>query len=307
MRSKPDLSPNRTIHLIHHAAHGNHTEPAGSLAALERCLADGAAIIEIDILPLADGSFALLHERDLSIQTSGAGDAVHATRDVVGQLTYKSDGTIFTEKVGFLESAIDLLKAYPQTQRLQLDLKPYLPLTGTVLKNLISLIEPVLERVQVTTIADWVVRGLHAAVPELALGFDPLLYLDLVEDEPRPEGIPPFRVGAYGLLDDHPLAAYRWGALGDYFAARAEGLWTMAQPAREWFIRAEVLEMAQKAGFDWLGFLHAKGCTVDAWTIDVDQPIHLETAQYLAEQGVDELTTNTPAELAERLAVQAVY
>ena len=307
MRSKPDLPPNRTIHLIHHAAHGNHAEPPGSLAALERCLADGAAIIEIDILPLADGSFALLHERDLSVQTSGTGDAVRTTREVVGQLTYKSDGTIFTEKVGFLESAIDLLKAYPQTQRLQLDLKPYLPLTGTVLKNFITLIEPVLERVQVTTIADWVVRGLHAAVPELELGFDPLLYLDLVEDEPRPEGIPPFRVGAYGLLDDHPLAAYRWGALGDYFAARAEGLWTMAQPAREWFIRAEVLEMAQKAGFDWIGFLHAKGCTVDAWTIDVNQPVHLETAQYLAEQGVDELTTNTPTELAERLAVQAVY
>ena len=307
MRSKPDLSPNRTIHLIHHAAHGNHNEPSGSLAALERCLADGAAIIEIDILPLADGSFALLHERDLSVQTSGTGDAITTDREEIGKLNYKDNGTIFTEKIGFLENAIDLLKAYPQTQRLQLDLKPYLPLTGTVLKNFIALIEPVLDRVQVTTIADWVVRGLHAAVPELALGFDPLLYLDLVEDKPRPEGIPPFRVGAYGLLDDHPLAAYRWGALGDYFAARAEGLWTMAQPAREWFIRAEVLEMAQKAGFDWIGFLHAKGCTVDAWTIDVDQSVHLEAAQYLAEQGVDELTTNTPKELAERLAVQAVY
>ena len=107
--------------------------------------------------------------------------------------------------------------------------------------------------------------------------------------------------------DDHPLAAYRWGALGEYFAARAEGLWTLAQPAREWFIRAEVLEMAQKAGFDWIGFLHAKGCTVDAWTIDVDQPALLGAAQYLAEQGVDELTTNTPAELAERLVIRAVY
>ena len=214
MRSKPDLSPNRTIHLIHHAAHGNHAEPPGSLAALEHCLADGAAIIEIDILPLADGSFTLLHERDLSVQTSGAGDAVRATRDVVGQLTYKSNGTIFSEKVGFLESAIDLLKAFPQTQRLQLDLKPYLPLTGAVLDNFIALIEPVFDRIQVTTVADWVVRGLHAAVPELALGFDPLLYLDLIEDKPRPEGVPPFRTGAYGLLDDHhpwpPIAGAHW-------------------------------------------------------------------------------------------------
>lgn len=307
MRSKPDPSPNRTIHLIHHAAHGNHSEPAGSLAALESCLASGAAIVEIDILPLADGSFALLHERDLGAETSGTGDAVRATRAEVGQLTYKSNGTVSTERIGFLESAIDLMRAYPQAQRLQLDLKPYLPLTGAALESFISLIEPVLDRVQVTTVADWVVRGLHAAAPELELGFDPLLYLDLAEDAPRPEGVPPFRKGAYDLLDDHPLAAYRWGALGDYFAARAEGLLTLAQPAREWFIRAEVLEMAQKAGFDWIGFLHAKGCTVDAWTIDVDRPAHLQSAQYLVEQGVDDLTTNTPEMLAKHLTVQAVY
>ncbi len=307
MRSKPDPSPNRTIHLIHHAAHGNHTEPPGSLAALAHCLASGAAIIEIDILPLADGSFALLHERDLGAETSGMGDAVRATRAEVSELTYKSSGAISTEKIGFLESAIDLLKAHHQTQRLQLDLKPYLPLTGTVLQNFINLIKPVLDRVQVTTVADWVVRGLSQAIPELSLGFDPLLYLDLVEDDPRPEGVPPFRTGAYGLLDDHPLAASRWGTLSEYFTARAEGLWTQAQPAREWFIRAEVLEMAQKAGFDWIGFLHAHGCMVDAWTIDVTQPTLVKSAQYLVEQGVDDLTTDTPERLAELLAVQAVY
>jgi glycerophosphoryl diester phosphodiesterase len=307
MHSESDTPQNQAIHLIHHAAHGNHSEPAGSLAALAHCLAAGAAIIEIDILPLADGSFALLHERDLGAETCGAGDAVRATRDEIANLTYKSNGAITTEKIGFLEGAIALLQDHPQTQRLQLDLKPYLPLTGVVLKNFIELIEPVLKRVQVTTVADWVVRGLSQAIPELSLGFDPLLYLDLVEDDPRPESVPPFRIGAYGLLDDHPLAAYRWGAMSGYFAARAEGLWTQAQPAREWFIRAEVLEMAQKAGFDWIGFLHEHGCTVDAWTIDVTQPALLQTTQYLAEQGVDDLTTDTPERLAELLAVQAVY
>jgi glycerophosphoryl diester phosphodiesterase len=65
--------------------------------------------------------------------------------------------------------------------------------------------------------------------------------------------------------------------------------------------------MAQKAGFDWIGFLHEHGCTVDAWTIDVTQPALLQTTQYLAEQGVDDLTTDTPERLAELLAVQAVY
>jgi glycerophosphoryl diester phosphodiesterase len=46
---------------------------------------------------------------------------------------------------------------------------------------------------------------------------------------------------------------------------------------------------------------------VDAWTIDVTQPALLQTTQYLAEQGVDDLTTDTPERLAELLAVQAVY
>lgn len=307
MLSTPSTSPNHTIHLIHHAAHGHHTEPTGSLAALEHCLADGAAIVEIDVMPLGDGSFALLHERDLSLQTSGVGDALQSSRQQLGDLTYKSDGGISAEKIGFLENAIALLQAHPQTQRLQLDLKPYLPLNDAVLKNFLSILEPVLDRVQVSTVADWVVRGLHRALPELALGFDPLLYLDIAEDEPRPEGIPPFRIGAYGLLDNHPLAAYRWGTPGEYFAARAEGLWTLAQPAKEWFIRAEVLKMAQEAGFDWIDFLHGCNCTVDAWTIDVDQPNSIKAAQYLAEQGVDELTTNTPDRLAEGLAVAAVF
>lgn len=307
MHSKLKESPSRTIQIIHHAAHGSHNEPPGSLAALERCLASGAAFVEIDVLPLADGSYALLHDRDLGEETSGAGDAVRSTRDEVGKLTYKSDGDISNERIGFLEGAITLLQSYPRTQRLQLDLKPYLPLTGPVLKDFIALLKPVLDRVQVTTVADWVVRGLSQAIPELSLGFDPLLYLDLVEDDPRPEGVPPFRIGAYGLLDDHPLAAYRWGSLGEYFAARAEGLWTQAQPAREWFIRAEVLEMAHQAGFDWTGFLHERGCTVDAWTIDVDQPELVQTAQYLVEQGVDDLTTDTPDRLASVLPAQTVF
>ena len=137
MRSKPDLSPNRTIHLIPpRTPTETHAEPPGSLAALERCLADDAAIVEIDILPLADGSFALLHDRYLDEDTNGTGDAITTDREEIAKLNYKDNGTIFTEKIGFLEDAIDLLKAFPQTQRLQLDLKPYLPLTGTVPEEL---------------------------------------------------------------------------------------------------------------------------------------------------------------------------
>jgi len=291
----------KPVTLIHHAANNGHTAPPGSLSALEHCLKAGAAVVEIDLIPLTDGSFALLHEQDLAVETDGTGKAPQMRREQVQGLRYRLNGRITDERVGFLEDAVELLAAYPKTQRLQLDLKPFTPLSKPLLTHFLALIEPVKSRVQVTSVADWAVRALAAADPGLSLGFDPLLYLDQVDDEPRPEGIPPFRVGAYGLLDDHPLSAYEWGSLGDYFAARASALLAQAVPGCDWFIRAEVLKKALEAGFDWIDFLHQHGSAVDGWTIDVEQPDQVELARYLVERGVDVLTTDSPSRLAQQI------
>jgi glycerophosphoryl diester phosphodiesterase len=291
----------KPVTLIHHAANSGHTAPPGSRSALEHCLQAGAAVVEIDLIPLSDGSFALLHEQDLALETDGVGKAPQMRREQVQSLRYRLNGRVTEERVGFLEGALELLTAYPQTQRLQLDLKPFAPFSGPLLRHFLALIEPVKSRVQVTSVGDWAVRALAAADPGLSLGFDPLLYLDLVEDEPRPDGVPPFRVGAYGLLDDHPLSAYEWGSLGDYFAARASALLAQAVPGCAWFIRAEVLKMALEAGFDWIDFLHQQGSAVDAWTIDVDDPHQIKLACFLAERGVDMLTTDSPSQLAEQI------
>ena len=297
----------RSVNLIHHAANSGHTDPPGSLAALKKCLTASAAFVEIDIFPLADGSFALLHERDLSQQTDGAGDAVRATRQQVQQLHYQMNGLVSPEPVGFLEEAVALLQNHLQTRRLQLDLKPFTPLTPPILSRFLEILAPVQDRVQVTSVADWVLRALRQAAPGLALGFDPLLYLDLEEEGPRPEGIPPFRVGAYGLRDDHPLSAFQWGPLKDYFAARADALLRQAPAGCEWFIRAEVLHQAVASGFDWIGFLHQNGSTVDAWTIDPGNPAQVRLAQTLVEGRVDDLTADSPAQLAPLLPFESIH
>lgn len=289
------------VTLIHHAANCGHAAPPGSLSALEHCLEAGAAFIEIDVIPLADGSFALLHDQYLENETSGEGRAPAMARGQIESLYYKVDDEISDEKVGFLEDAIDLLKAHPDTQCLQIDLKPFTPLTRGVLRGFLELLGPVADRIQVTSVADWAVRSLARFTPDLALGFDPLLYLDLEGQEPRPPEVPPFRVGAYGLRDDHPLSAYQWGPLGDYFAARAGALLVQAPKGCEWFIRAEILKMAYDAGFDWIDFLHQNGATVDGWTIDVTQPQQVDLARFLVAHGVDKLTTDTPARLAVKL------
>ncbi|QRN82829.1 hypothetical protein JR338_10450 [Chloroflexota bacterium] len=295
------------VRLIHHAANCKQSYPPGSPAALEGCLRAGSAIIEIDVIPLADGSFALIHDRDLSVETSGSGDAIQATRKQVRKLNYKVNGEVTKHKVGFLEDAIEIFAAYPDALRLQLDLKPYTPLTQAILREFVRILSPVLDRIQVTSVSDWAVRSLRRFSPELSLGFDPLLYLDLVDDEPRPDGIPPFRVGAYGLRDDHPLSAFEWGPMGEYFAARAAALLVQAPEGAQWFIRAELLDKALKAGFDWIQFLHQHGCQVDGWTIDANNPKDIKLAETLVDLGIDDLTTDTPALLAEKLGIEAIY
>jgi glycerophosphoryl diester phosphodiesterase len=295
------------VTLVHHAACCRHQAPPGSLSALEQCLKNGATHIEIDIIPLADGSFALLHDQHLEVETSGQGRAPAMQRGQVENLYYKLGDQVTGEKVGFLEAAIELLIAHPETKCLQLDLKPFTPLTRGVLRGFLELLEPVKDRIQVTSVSDWAVRSLARFAPDLALGFDPLLYLDLEEGDPRPPEVPPFRIGAYGLRDDHPLSAYQWGPLGDYFAARAGALLVQAPKGCEWFIRAELLKMAHDAGFNWIDFLHQNGAQVDGWTIDVTQPKQVELAQFLVARGVDKLTTDTPARLAEKLLAKSNY
>ena len=240
----------KPITLIHHAANCDHNRPSGSLSALEYCLSAGVAVVEIDVIPLADNSFALLHDPNLEADTSGKGNVTRMTRSEVEKCYYGNNGAVTSERVGFLDDAIDLLRGHPDTQRLQLDLKPFAPLNSTLLSELKVLIEPVEDRIQVTSYADWAVRALRHSFPTLALGFDPLLYLDLVDDEPRPDNVPPFRIGAYGLRDDHPLSAWQWAPLGDYFAARAASLLAQVPKGCEWFIRAELLKLAFDAGFD---------------------------------------------------------
>lgn len=290
---------------IHHAAQrGSATFPPSSLSAIKDCLDAGARAIEIDILPLLDGSFALLHDPDLQVGTDGTGNAITLGRKAIENVCYRAKDQVSTEKIGFLDQVIAWVISHPNLEKLQLDLKPQTALTPALIRSLLDVIQPVFERVQVSSVADWAIRALHHFSPDLQLGFDPLLYLDVVSGDPRSANVPPFRVGAYGLLDDHPLSAYAWGEKKDYFAARAESLLSQAVPGCEWFIRYETLLQAHTSGFNWVDFLHQAGCSVDAWT--VDPPAYAVASKFVS-LGVDEITSNAPSILAMSMDVPAVY
>jgi glycerophosphoryl diester phosphodiesterase len=119
--------------------------------------------------------------------------------------------------------------------------------------------------------------------------------------------MPPFRHGAYGYWDDHPLASQRWGSAAEYLAARAEALLAQVPAGMIWYIHAWLLDKAFDDGFDWIAYLHAQNCPVDAWTLDARQPEHVALARRLISLGVDRITSDNASALAQVLGVGAMY
>jgi glycerophosphoryl diester phosphodiesterase len=293
--------------LIHHMANRDHKHPPGTLPALKACLEADARAVEIDISLLADSQFALLHGPLLEHETTGSGPIGAYTTEQVRELRHLHHGKVTGVAICFLPEALDLLRQYPGLVELQLDLKPDVYPSDGVLSRLVASLQPVKDRVRVTSPSDWALRRLRAFDPDLALGFDPLLYLEADLGEQREPGVPPFRQGAYGYWDDHPLASRRWGAAAEYLAARAEALYAQVPVGMVWYIHAWLLGKALEDGFDWIAYLHAHDARVDAWTLDAHRPEHLALARRLIAQGVDRITTNNAPALARALGVSARY
>jgi glycerophosphoryl diester phosphodiesterase len=296
-------------HFVYHAARRGDRHPPNSLSGLADCLAAGAYLIEVDIAPLADGGFALVHDARLERVSEGRGLVPAATSAQVRGLHHRwrqqideslIDLPLTDEPLGLLSEAVELIANYPGLAELQLDLKPFRPLTDEVLLSLLRHIAPAKTRVRISCAADWALRRLAALDEALPLGFDPMLYLDVERGDGHKEAAPPLRTGAYGYLDEHPLALTRWGAPKDYLAARAEALWTQA-PVAAWYIRGAMLARALDDGFDWIAWLHGRGAQVAAWTLDASHPHQLDLARMLAQAGVDRITTNDAPALARAL------
>jgi glycerophosphoryl diester phosphodiesterase len=295
---------NSPVLLIHHAANRGYSYPPNSIRGLKACLAAGARAVEMDISPLSGGDFLLLHDRLLEHGTTGSGSIYTHTAEQVSGLFLTWRGAVTDEPVGLLSQALDLVSRHPYSVELQLDLKAHTPLDDSELSRLVAALQPVKDRVRVTSGADWALRRLRALDPDLPLGFDPMLYLDLSPHQGEENGLPapPFRHGAYGYWDDHPLAIQRWGEAADYLAARAEALWAQAPSGAIWYIRAKLLASALAEGFDWIADLHGRGTQVDAWTLNPDRPAEVELARQLVAAGVDRITTDDAPALAQTLA-----
>lgn len=296
------MLPIRPPVFVHHmAALDGRPYPPNSLEAIRACLEAGADFVEIDVTALAADDYLLVHDPALEHETSGIGDVGAATIEQARRLTIRHGGSITPYPVPLLSQVVALFRDYPGSTRLQIDYKNVFPMEDDEpLRRLLRLIEPLGERVLVSSGADWHLRRLRALSPRLDLGFDIGFYLDY-----RPDGAdeqqPPFRLGAYGYHDDHLLATRRLLSPARYLDERCQLLLSALPSASTWYVSYRLLIRCLQDGFNMVDWLHQRGLKLDAWTIDSHHPNGIESARMLLDAGIDQFTTNTPTALRDSL------
>jgi glycerophosphoryl diester phosphodiesterase len=287
--------------IVNHMAAPHDTYPPNSLGAIRNCLEMAAAFIEIDVTALKSGDYLLVHDPVLEHETSGHGAVGMAEPDAVRGLVYR--GT--SEALALLSQVVQALVESGSSTRLQIDYKNVLPFADDEpLRRLVHLIEPLGDRVIVSTGADWQLRRLHKLAPWLDLGFDVHFYIDWrLPDEQIDPRVPPFRRGAYGYWDDHILSSERHWSTAGYLAERCETLVNAVPYASTFYIDHKLIAQSLDDGFNWAQALHGHGVKLDAWTLDVGNPVAEANAARLLSAGVDQFTTNTPRELAALLGL----
>jgi glycerophosphoryl diester phosphodiesterase len=282
--------------------------PPNSLESIRACLDAGAAFIEVDITALADSDYLLVHDEMLESETTGIGTVAQCSLAESAQLFFKSaDGSTSPCRVPRLTEVVDLLLQYRGGSRVQLDYKNVVPFSDPEpLHRLVRIIEPLGDRVIVSTGADWQLRRLRKLAPWLELGFDVHFYVDWrLPGESVDPRVPPYRQGAYGYWDDHILSMQRLWTTAEYLAERCEMLTTLVPGVTTLYIDHRLLVQSLDDGFNWAAALHMAGIKLDAWTLDADNPAAVVNARRLLAAGVDQFTTNTPAELAAVLAAES--
>ncbi|HLY27850.1 MAG TPA: glycerophosphodiester phosphodiesterase family protein [Aggregatilineales bacterium] len=300
------MLPIRPPLIVHHMAALEPGTVPNSLAAIRTCLVAEAEVIEIDATALAAEDFLLVHDPYLESETDGFGPVQALTAAQARLLHCKERGHVTPEGVALLSDVVTLIQENKGETRLQIDWKDVIPFpTSEPYERLLRLIRPLGERVIVSTGADWQLRRLRRLAPWLDLGFDIGNHLDWREvgeiADPR---LPPWKTGAYGYWDDHPLAAMRFLPVQDYLLDRCELFMNGVPGLSTFYISHRMLVQSLRDGFNWADVLHTRGIKLDAWTLDTTSAVLIDNAVTLYKAGVDMFTTNTPVGLKDMLDVQ---
>ncbi|MCC7451514.1 MAG: hypothetical protein IT324_29160 [Anaerolineae bacterium] len=297
--------PIRPPIIVHHTASldDGRNLARNSREAIRACLESRAAFIEIDVTALANDDYLLVHDPELEAETTGKGAVGECSAVQARDLYFVQNGQATSFRVPLLSEVVALFGEYPGATRLQIDFKNMIPFpNGEPLRRLLHLIEPLGDRVIVSTGADWQLRKLRTLAPRLDLGLDVHFYIDV--RPPEEPGTPidsvpyPAKRGVYGYWDDHPLASRRFWPTPEYLEDRCGFLVGLVPGISTFYISHVLLAQSLNDGFNWAESLHKRGIKLDAWTLDADNPTAVANAKRLLIAGVDQFTTNTPNALA---------
>ncbi|HEY3341600.1 MAG TPA: glycerophosphodiester phosphodiesterase family protein [Anaerolineae bacterium] len=290
--------------IVHHmAALNGHGFWPNTLEAIEACLSARAQIIEIDAKALQADDYLLVHDEVLETETTGSGPVEECSVLHARDLYARSQTGRSGYHVALLSDVVRLFLSDGGTSRLQIDYKNLFPFPDEEpLRRLIKIIEPLGKRVIVSSIADWQLRKLRALAPHLPLGLDVQFYLDwrLPDEAVDPRAFPR-HPGAYGYWDDHPLALGRFWSTEEYLRDRCGMLLGLVPEVSVLYVRHQLLAQSLVDGFNWAAMLHRSNVQLDAWTLDLGDPIAEANLPPLLAAGVDMITTNTPMAMAARL------
>jgi glycerophosphoryl diester phosphodiesterase len=263
-----------------------------SFAAIREAFDANAGRIEIDIHSLAGPDYAIFHDRRLETCTDAEGAIGQTTPDTIRGLRFTEHRD---DRPPLLSEVVELAQGC--RTELQLDLKDWRPMALDRLRALSRVVEPIKDRVVVSTGQDWNLARLHRVDPEIAFGFDPGHYLDYAIEGQNL--FLPRTMGAYGYRDDHPMAFGRTEATSDYLRERFEMLSLQVPAAREFFLSFRLVLQMLDDGFNVAEWLHARGVQANAWTPDYHRGESKRWMERLAAAGIDRVTTNTAPQWVE--------
>lgn len=287
----------RVIPVKVHRGLWSGAHPENSLPAIAECYHAAVARAEIDVHPLRDTDFLVIHDATLDRTTTGTGPVSALSQSDVGTLRLRHADRISSDHPPLLSEVVALISALPSPTRLELDFVSFPPVPWERIERLARILAPVKDRVFVNGY-DWNMRRIRQVDPTIAVAYDLLPYLDWVPEGDPDETLLGLPRGAYGYLDAHPLARQRFTPASDYLTDRLNTLARLVPGARELHIRLAAFERMLDDGVAVADLVHRHGLLLDVWTLNANTPHWRERLARVLASGADILTSDTPRALA---------
>lgn len=257
-----------------HRARRRADDPAFTAARIVEGLRTGASV-EIDINPLACGDFAVIHDATADRETTGTGPVAAMDAAAFSALIRRAeDGTPTGEAALTLAGLARAVGgAAAPGALLQLDLKcGDADLGPANVAGLAQALGPLAQHAILSGGDAAAVRRLAAAAPGLSIGYDP-------------------------CHDDSVLELARTAR----FAAFADTALAAMPEAAMIYLDLRLPLLAAEHGADLIAPFHAAGKRVDCYTLPRTTPGIADIAARLIALGADQITTDDPEGLIERL------